>query len=275
MENDLMVHITGKPGRLVELRKSDIRVPEYQREVDWPRVKRGVREFDWFLFGVLYVSYRAPDYYVVDGRHRLEMVRLIDTIDMVPCMGFDFMGAEHEAEVFVKLQRYRKPLVTRDMHGAELFAGGDFGAIARQAEAFVEGLDCETVPLASIRRLVKTKPEAFARVGPLVHALVGPVALHKDFIEGIVYLADIEPELEHYADRMMQIGYERLMLGMIAYQTREQRISKIASPRMKADALRWALFEQGVLETVTRDGEDIGARVVQQPIEVTRHDVAA
>ncbi len=254
--------INGKPGRLVELRKSDIRVPEYQREVDWPRIKRGAKEFDWFLFGVLYVSYRSPDYYVVDGRHRLEMTRLIPDVDMVPCMGFDFNGPEHEAEIFVKLQRYRKPLVTKDMHGAELFAGGDFGAVARQAENFVEGLDCETVPLASIRRLVKAKPEAFRRVAPLIHALVGPVALHKDFIEAIVYLADVMPDLEQHADRMMGMGYERLMLGMQTYHQQDARISKVASPRLKADALRWALFDQGYLmESITRGGVEIGARV--------------
>lgn len=261
------MEIHGKPGRLVELRKSDIRVPEYQREVDWPRIKRGAKEFDWFLFGVLYVSYRAPDYYVVDGRHRLEMARLLPGIDMIPCMAFNFGGPEHEAEVFVKLQRYRKPLVTKDMHGAELFAGGEFGAVARLAEEFVQGLDCETVPLASIRRLVQSKPDAFRRVAPLVQALVGPVALHKDFIEAIVYLEDAMGHLaETHHDRIMGMGYERLMAGMQEYHARKhaaERLGKVASPRLKADALKWALFDDGyALEPVVREGVKIGARVI-------------
>jgi hypothetical protein len=113
------------------------------------------------------------------------MARLRDEVDMVPCMGFDFNGPEHEAEIFVKLQRYRKPLVTKDMHGAELFAGGEFGRVAQVAQAFVDGLHCETVPLASIRKLARVKPEALERVKPLLDPLVGPTALHKDFIEAL------------------------------------------------------------------------------------------
>src|SRR6516225_4597931 len=144
----MVMTVAGKPGRLIELRKGDIKTPEYQREVSWPRIKRGAAAFDWHLFGTLYVSYRAPDYYVVDGRHRLEMARLVPDIDLIPCIGFDFDGPEHEAEVFVKLQLLRKPLITRDMHAAELLAGGEFGAVARLAEQFVETFDCETVPLA-------------------------------------------------------------------------------------------------------------------------------
>jgi hypothetical protein len=255
----------GKQGRLVEMRKSDIKVPEYQREVDWPRIKRCAREFDWFLFGVLYASYRSPDYYVVDGRHRLEMARLLDEVDMVPCMGFDFHGPEHEAEIFVKLQRYRKPLVTKDMHGAELYAGGEFGRIARVAQEFVDGLHCETVPLASIRKLARVKPEALERVKPLLDPLVGPAPLHKDFIEALVYLeGSLEPGeslATRHRGRLLDMGYNRLVAGMLEYQRRHQsdRISKVASPRMKADALRWALCEDGY--TLVPVGE-LGARVV-------------
>src|SRR5260370_15076891 len=186
--------VDGEPGRLVELRKGDILVPEYQREIDWPRVKRYAKEFDWFLFGVLYMSYRSPDYYVVDGRHRLEAARLVADVDLVPAMTFNFNGAQHEAELFVKLNRYRKPLVTHDVHSAELLAGGEFGAVARLAEDFIGTLECESVPLASIRKLVATKPEAFARIAPLIGPLVGPATLAKDFIQAIV---DLQDTIEH------------------------------------------------------------------------------
>jgi hypothetical protein len=266
----LAKEIHGKPGRLVELRKSDILIPEYQREVDWPRVKRCAREFNWFLFGVLYVSYRPPDYFVVDGRNRLEMVRLRPEIDMAPCMVFDFNGPQHEAEIFVELQKYRKPLVTKDVHSAELFAGGDFGATARAAEDFVQGLDCETVPLASIRKLVRSKPEAFNRIAPLISNLVGPLALHKDFIEAIVYLEDVLGPENSLADKhrrlLLHTGYERLLAAMTTYhaQHMEGRLAKVASPRLKADALRWALFEQGcTFEPIGPDGDLIGAEAAR------------
>ena len=43
---------------------------------------------------------------------------------------------------------------------AELFAAGEFGAVARAAEDFVSGLECESVPLASIRKLVRASAAA-------------------------------------------------------------------------------------------------------------------
>jgi hypothetical protein len=271
--------VEGKPGRLIELRKGDIKTPEYQREISWPRIKRGAAAFDWHLFGTLYVASRAPDYYVVDGRHRLEMARLLQEIDMVPCIMFDFDGPQHEAEVFVKLQLLRKPLVTRDMHSAELLAGGEFGAVARAAESFVEGLDCETVPLASIRKLVRQKPEAFQRIASMITTLVGPQALAKDFIEAIVYLEDVlGAEGETLAStentrRIFDAGYERLLALMLQYQHTSQsdgRLGKVASPRLKADALRWALDNSPTFEPIEHMGENIGAR-----IGITRTDVAA
>lgn len=238
--------IHGKPGRLVELRKSDIMVPEYQRPVDWQRVKRCASQFNWYLFGTLYVAYRSPDYFIVDGRNRLEMARLRPELDMLPCMVFDFDGPQHEAEVFVELQRYRKPLVTKDLHAAELFAAGEFGAVARAAEDFVAGLEAESVPLASIRKLVKAKPEAFQRVASIVGALVGPAALAKDFIEAMVYLEDATGMVTERQGQLLEMGYERLLTGMMEYQARhmEGRFAKFASPRQKAEALR-AVIEEG------------------------------
>ena len=185
-----MAEIIGKPGRLVEYRKSDLRIPDFQRNANEARIKRGAREFNWYLFGVLYVYTDGREPYVLDGRHRLGMALMRPDVEMLPCMGFDVTGHEHAAEIFVNLQRYRKPLVTRDLHNAELFAGGEFGHIARLAQEFVSGLDCETVPLASIRKLIATKTDAFNRVAPLVADLVGPAALVKDFIEAAVYLED-------------------------------------------------------------------------------------
>jgi hypothetical protein len=262
--------VVGKPGRLIELRKGDIQTPEYQREVSWPRIKRGAAQFDWHLFGTLYVSYRSPDYYVVDGRHRLEMARLVPDIDLIPCIGFDFDGPEHEAEVFVKLQLLRKPLVTRDMHAAELHAGGDFGAIARAAEDFVGTLDCGNVPLASIRKLVRTHAEPFKRIMPLIASLVGPADLAKDFVEAIVYLeAVFEAEGDTLASpdntrRLFDAGYERLLALMTQFSHERQsegRLGKVASPRLKADALRWALDNSPTYEPIEHQGEMIGARV--------------
>jgi hypothetical protein len=187
------------------------------------------------------------------------------------------MGPEHEAEIFVKLQRYRKPLVTKDLHAAELLAGGEFGANARTAEAFVNGLDCETVPLSAIRKLTLTKPEAFARIKELVRALVGRLPLGKDFIEGLVYLEDLlgadNSLSDIHSQRLFDMGVERMtaMMQMKMRQDMEGKLAKIASPRMKAEALRWAIFEAGYeIRPLEHQGELIGARV-----GISHQDVAA
>ena len=164
-------------------------------------------------------------------------------------MLFDFDGAEHEAQIFVQNQLRRKPLVTRDLHKAELFAGGEFGAAARRAQDFIDTLQCEAIPLKSIRDLMLRKPEAFVRIAPLIPDLVGTATLRKDFIEAVVWLEDVlwpeESLATTHRKRLFDKGYDPLVQLMIAYEQEnrgEYRIGKIASPRMKAEALRWALF---------------------------------
>src|SRR5438067_11762005 len=97
--------IQGKPGRLIELRKTDIRIPhEYQRDLLKPRAAKIAREFDWFQFGVLIIAHRNGEYFVVDGEHRLTAALSLEELDLLPCMLYDFDGPLHEAEIFIKLQ---------------------------------------------------------------------------------------------------------------------------------------------------------------------------
>ena len=266
----------GKPGRLIELRKGDIKIPhQYQRNLSRSRAAKIAREFDWFQFGVLAVAQRndpatgAKEYFVVDGQHRLSAARQRADLDLLPCMLFDFEGAEHEAQIFVQNQLRRKPLVTRDLHKAELFAGGEFGAAARRAQDFIDTLQCEAIPLKSIRDLMLRKPEAFVRIAPLIPDLVGTATLRKDFIEAVVWLEDVLGPEESLATthrkRLFDKGYEPLVELMIAYEAQHrQGVAKIASPRMKAEALRWALFHAGhTLEPVTQAGPEPGASAIR------------
>lgn len=261
--------VKGKPGRLVELRKTDIRIPhEYQRFLSRSRAARIARDFDWFEFGVLIVAHRNGEYFVVDGQHRLNAALQLPCVDMVPCLLYDFEGPQHEAEVFALLQLRRKPLVTRDLHRAELFVGGEFGHAAQRAQQFIDTLQCESVPLSTIRQLWKTKPAAFERIEALLPELVGTATLRKDFIEAIVYLEDAldaagEGSLADMRARLIDVGYDQLVALMIRYEAENRdTVSKIASPRMKAEALKWALANAPHMELVSHDGETIGARVI-------------
>jgi hypothetical protein len=276
--------IQGKPGRLIELRKTDINIPhEYQRDLLKSRATKIAREFDWFQFGVLIIAHRNGEYFVVDGEHRLTAALSLEELDLLPCMLYDFEGPLHEAEIFIKLQVNRKSLVTRDLHKAELFVGGEFGAVAQKSQEFIESLDCEAYPLSTIRLLRRQKSRAFARIAPLIPELVGTATLRKDFIEAIVYLEDVLGPHESLATvhrkQLFDKGYEPLVDLMIAYETQHRKgVAKIASPRMKAEALRWALFTAGHRpEAVTQAGPLPGAgdgrriKVVNEKASVSRH----
>jgi hypothetical protein len=205
---------------------------------------------DWFQFGVLIIAHRNGEYFVVDGEHRLTAALSLEELDLLPCMLYDFDGTLHEAEIFIKLQVSRKSLVTRDLHKAELFIGGEFGAVAQKSQEFIESLDCESYPLSTIRLLRRQKSRAFTRIAPLIPELVGTATLRKDFIEAAVYLEDVLGKLDEpeslattHRQRLFGMGYEPLVALMIAHEAQHRDgVAKIASPRMKAEALRWALF---------------------------------
>lgn len=252
------VDLPTSPGQLMLLRKGDIKIPtEYQRLLDRHRARRIADKFDWFLFGVLKVSYRNGEYFVVDGQHRLYAATLRDDIDTVPAILFDFNGPEHEAQVFVMEQVMRKGLVTQDIHKAELFAGGDFGKIARSAQAFIDTTEASSVPLSTIRQLWRRYPHAFESVGSLINELVAGVPLRKDFLEAMIHLEHSLPEGESLAskrDILHAIGAEELVAEMLTYLSEHagDRIGKVASPRAKAEALAYVIKSHEELQGHTQ-----------------------
>ena len=128
------------------------------------------------------------------------------------------------------------------MQNAELIAGGEFGAVARRAKPFRDTLECDSVPWSTIRKLWRQKPIAFERVADMVGPLVGPSPLHKDFIEALVYLADMGERIDPH--RLAEITYPVIIKQMTEYHRRHHapgRIGKVASPRMKAKALRYVI----------------------------------
>lgn len=276
----------GVPGHPIECSKHLIQIPAYQRpfneKIARERAKMG---FDWHLCGFLYLAYRPADqrHYVVDGRQRLGLAMMFDDVDLLPGIRFDFEGPQHEAEVFVKLQRHRKGLVTSEMQNAELEAGGEIGRTARLAKHFVEQVQCKAEVLSTIRTLVRLKTDAIERLAPFVGQLVGDAPLSKDFLEALVYLEDelgAENSLTTvHRQRLFDAGYERLRAYMPAYHAQHHllitsgphagrvRYGKVASKRLKAEALKGALGlipgieGVSILRPVIVDGEEIGARV--------------
>lgn len=244
-----------RPGRLIELRKGDIRVPqEYQRLLNRAHVRRIIRDFDWFLFGVLIVAYRNGEYFVVDGQHRLAAALQVPEIDTIPCMLYDFNGAEHEADVFIRRGLLVKRLVTDDIHKARLFSGDP---VARKAQDLSDSLKSPYVPLATLLALFRRYPDEMDRLAPMLPDYVGEHRVWKDWIEAMVAVehrlgADhsLTTENRHRLDRL---GYARCVVcvqqWLKAHEhlnlTKKGTVAKTTSIDLKAAALEATLGLDG------------------------------
>lgn len=100
-----------------KIKISNLKTGSYQRELNMSRVKKYSNDFDWDIFGVPLVSMRGGEYYVVDGMHRIELLKLMG-IDEVMCQVITGLTYEMEAGKFVKLNSERGGLSTNQkFHG--------------------------------------------------------------------------------------------------------------------------------------------------------------
>lgn len=95
----------------------------YQRQLNEHRVGRMVEQWNPSLLGTLEVSERENGTYAVfDGQHRLSALKALG-IKKAPCIVHRGMGAQQEAELFVKLQRDRRPPTPVERFKAQVFSG--------------------------------------------------------------------------------------------------------------------------------------------------------
>lgn len=99
------------------IKVSNLKTGMYQRELNMARVKRYSSHFDWDIFGVPLVSLRGGEYYVVDGQHRVELLKMLG-IEEVLCQVICGLTYEQEADKFVKLNSERGGLTSNQkFHG--------------------------------------------------------------------------------------------------------------------------------------------------------------
>ncbi len=95
----------------------------YQRDLRPQRVKAIAKAFDAAQLGVLEVSVRDDDTYVVfDGQHRLAALRTLGA-ESAPCLIHAGLSAEDEAALFARLQLDRRGLSSLERFKAQVFAG--------------------------------------------------------------------------------------------------------------------------------------------------------
>ncbi len=93
--------------------KSDM---DYQRPVDMKRVNKIVKDFDERLLNRVKVSKRGEYYYIVDGQHTFEALKIMHEGEdfLVDCLVFEGLTKEEEAVLFARQNGYSKPVSKRD-----------------------------------------------------------------------------------------------------------------------------------------------------------------
>ena len=91
----------------------DIQVDEYQRNVSDTRAQRIACEYDPAKVGVLIVSHREGKYYIIDGQHRLNAMRILN-IEQTNCIVLEHMTYEQEADYFRKQNKDCRRLSLQD-----------------------------------------------------------------------------------------------------------------------------------------------------------------
>lgn len=87
-----------------QLKSSDLLSDIYQRDLDAPRVRRIIKEFNPALVNPIKVSHRNGLYYVIDGQHTLAALRTMngDKDLMVDCIIFEGLTQQDEAYLFAQ-----------------------------------------------------------------------------------------------------------------------------------------------------------------------------
>lgn len=88
---------------------SKLKLAKYQRDPRYKDCTKIVEKFDYDIFGVVLVSFRDGQYWIVDGQHRVKAVHMLG-IEYVMCQIIEGLTYEQESDKFYKLNTERKPL---------------------------------------------------------------------------------------------------------------------------------------------------------------------
>ena len=212
------------PGDLMWIPKAALRVdPAYQRDALENRITRITKAWSWVACGVIEVSRRGEEYWVIDGQHRVLAAMRRSDIQTLPCIVFEVAGVKEEAQGFLNANTTVKP-ITAMARAKAMAVAGDPAAELVQAMMNQVGLH----PLAGgqaaggVRcmawclKRAKENPDLFctiiAIVGemclasnlPVAETLMGGLWLSNPRIDGGVGNA-------RFVERVRQIGAVRLL----------------------------------------------------------------
>ena len=99
----------------------------YQRQVDEKEVDRLIQEWDDRLLDPIIVSFRDGRFYVVDGQHRISVMRKMNggREVMVVCKVYNGLNYEQEVDLCYKLDKAKKGLSLSQSTNTLAESGGD------------------------------------------------------------------------------------------------------------------------------------------------------
>lgn len=189
---------TGKVERTARLRwvpLDQIKVnPLAQRDLNQARVDHLAANMDLEQIGTVTVNHRDGSWWVIDGQHRVEMLRACDFHDeKIQCWAYEGLTSEQEAQVFLKLNNTLTPTALAKYKTA-VHAGrpveSDIDRIVRSAGLVVSG---DKVPgaikaVAALRKVYGRGPGVLARSLHIINEAYGDAGLEGPVIDGIGHL---------------------------------------------------------------------------------------
>jgi len=220
----VFIPVKNDPGELMRIDKSRLRVDhDYQRsKVDYIRVARYAANWSWVSCGALIVSKRSEDFFaIVDGQHRWEAAKLIETIRELPCLVFPLDQLRDEAIGFLAVNTERKMPSLADQIKALLIAGNEDAILAdklaKQAGRHIAaGTGPYTVACAAeFLRLIQADSAAVEACWPALAGVCQGQALSHKILRGVVTLQRRMPKghsfaEERWRERLIYVGWHNV-----------------------------------------------------------------
>lgn len=129
---NLMLKDFGLTYQLREMDIGELKIDESYQRGETPLVRVIAEKFDPLAFGVVWVGNRKGQLYIVDGQQRTKGAHLAGHTK-VPAVIFESKGQQQEADIFRKLNAWRRKVTRMDIFRAALQADVSYANEISQA----------------------------------------------------------------------------------------------------------------------------------------------